>query len=81
MLTNADDKRSTWLRKKATESPPKGKNTLIVTHTPNMTGAFGSIATGVAAGEALIFHPNGKAEPDLVGRIKIEEWSKLATSP
>lgn len=39
------------------------------------------MATDIAAGEALVFHPNGKAEPDLVGRIKIEEWSKLAPSP
>jgi phosphohistidine phosphatase SixA len=81
MQANASDERSAWLRKQATESPPRGKNTVIVTHTPNLTGAFGSAAAGIAAGEALIFHPNGKAEPELVGRVKIEEWPKLATAP
>jgi phosphohistidine phosphatase SixA len=78
MQANADDTRSAWLRRKATEAPRKGKNTVIVTHTPNLTGAFGQAAAGMAAGEALIFHPNGKVEPSLVGRIKIEEWPKLA---
>lgn len=81
MQANADNERSTWLRKKVSDSPRKGKNTLIVTHTPNLSGAFGQTAAGVAAGEALIFHPNGKPEPDFVGRIKIEEWPKLAGSP
>jgi phosphohistidine phosphatase SixA len=81
MQSHADNERSTWLRKTVSESPRKGKNTLIVTHTPNLTGAFGQRATGIAAGEALIFHPNGKPEPDFVGRIKIEEWPTLAGSP
>ena len=81
MQANADTKRSEWLRKAAATAPRKGKNTLIVTHTPNLTGAFGQTAAGMAAGEALIFHANGKAEPELVGRIKIEEWPKLASSP
>jgi phosphohistidine phosphatase SixA len=81
MQAHADNERSAWLRKKATEPPRKGKNTLIVTHTPNLTGAFGPTANGIAAGEALIFHPGGTSEPDLVGRIKIEEWPQLASSP
>jgi phosphohistidine phosphatase SixA len=81
MQANADAERSAWLRKKAAESPRPGKNTLIVTHTPNLTGAFGESAAKVAAGEALIFHPSGKANPDLVAHIKIEEWPALASSP
>jgi phosphohistidine phosphatase SixA len=81
MQAKADNERSAWLRKKVSESPREGKNTLIVTHTPNLTGAFGQRATGIAAGEALLFHPNGKPEPDFVGRIKIEEWPLLAGSP
>jgi phosphohistidine phosphatase SixA len=80
MQSNADNERSTWLRKKVTESPRSGTNTVIVTHTPNLTGAFGQEAAAVAAGEALIFHPNG-SKADLVTRIKIEEWSRLASSP
>ena len=80
MQSNADNERSTWLRKKVAESPRAGTNTVIVTHTPNLTGAFGQDATGVAAGEALIFHPNGN-KADLVTRITIEEWPRLASAP
>ncbi len=80
MQANADTERSTWLRKKVTESPRSGTNTVIVTHTPNLKGAFGQEAAGVSAGEALIFHPNGTAQADLVTRIKIEEWPRLAGS-
>lgn len=80
MQANADAKRSDWLRKEVTRNPPNGKNTLVVTHTPNLMGAFGQAAAGMTAGEALIFHPNGKAEPELVGRVKIEDWPKLASS-
>jgi hypothetical protein len=43
-------------------------------------GAFGESAAKMASGEALIFRP-GKANPDLVARIKIEEWPALAGSP
>jgi phosphohistidine phosphatase SixA len=81
MMANADAERSAWLRKKAAEAPRAGTNTILVTHTPNLIGAFGQNAAGVAAGEALVFHPNGKSEPELVARIKIEEWPKLAGSP
>jgi len=80
MQAKADDERSTWLRKKVTESPRSGTNTVIVTHTPNLTGAFGQEAAGMAAGEALIFHPDGK-QAHLLTRIKIEEWPRLASSP
>lgn|SRR5690242_4925720 len=80
MQANADAKRSEWLRKKAAERPHAGSNTIIVTHTPNLTGAFGERAERVAAGEALVFHPDGKGGADLVARIKIEEWPRLAGS-
>jgi phosphohistidine phosphatase SixA len=78
MKQNADATRSAWLRMKAAEAPRKGTDTLIVTHTPNLTGAFASDAKDMAAGEALIFHPDGKGGTSVVARIKIEEWPKLA---
>jgi hypothetical protein len=34
----------------------------------------------VAAGEALVFHPDGKGSTELVARVKIEEWPQLATA-
>lgn len=78
MKANADAERSAWLRKAVTKSPAAGKNTVIVTHTPNIVGAFGPTAKGVAAGEAFVFQPNGSEEPEIVARIKIEEWPQLA---
>jgi len=62
-----------WLQKKVTEFPT-GANTIIVTHLPNLTGAFPQLASGMADGEALIFGSDGKGGTSLVARVKIEEW-------
>jgi hypothetical protein len=61
-----------WLQKKVTQTP-KGTNTVMVTHQPNLTGAFPNQAQGIADGEALIFGPNST----LVARVKVDEWQKL----
>ena len=78
MQGNADKAHSDWLQRAVATAPPRGTNTLLVTHTPNLTGAFGALAKDVAAGEALIFHPKGAEQPELVARVRIEDWSKLA---
>jgi phosphohistidine phosphatase SixA len=62
-----------WLQKKVTEFP-KGTNTLLVTHLPNLTGAFPQLASGLEDGESLIFGPDGKGGATLVARVKIDEW-------
>jgi hypothetical protein len=56
---------------------PKGSNTILVTHMPNLTAAFPSFATNVADGEALVFGPDGKGGAMLVARIKIEDWPRM----
>jgi phosphohistidine phosphatase SixA len=72
-----------WLQQQVTHFPA-GTNTILVTHFPNITGAFPQWSSGLADGEALIFGPDGKG-PDgkggatLVTRIKIEEWPLLPT--
>jgi phosphohistidine phosphatase SixA len=71
----AGDAQGGWLQKKVTEFPT-GRNTVLVTHMPNITRAFPGM-TGVADGEALVFGPDGKGGATLVGRIKIEEWPTL----
>jgi phosphohistidine phosphatase SixA len=81
MRANADAERSAWLRAKAAETPRAGTDTLIVTHTPNLLGAFGQSVGPIAAGEALIFHPDGKGGSELVARVKIEEWPRLTGAP
>jgi phosphohistidine phosphatase SixA len=65
-----------WLQKKVTQFP-RGTNVLLVTHLPNLTGAFPKSAADVADGETLVFGPDGKGGATIVSRIKIEEWSAL----
>lgn len=77
MQANADATRSAWLRRKVAERPRRGTDTLIVTHTPNIMSTFGQSAAGIAAGETLVFRPDGHGTADLVARIKIEEWPRL----
>jgi phosphohistidine phosphatase SixA len=65
-----------WLQKVVTQFP-SGTNTLVVTHFPNLTGAFPQQATGVDDGEALIFGPDGEGGAKVVARVKIEDWPRL----
>jgi phosphohistidine phosphatase SixA len=65
-----------WLKKQVTHFPT-GTNTIVVTHLPNITGAFPQLASGLEDGEALIFGPDGKGQAILVTRVKIEEWPAM----
>jgi phosphohistidine phosphatase SixA len=67
-----------WLRALAAEVPAPGSDTFIITHTPNLMASFGADAEGVAAGEALVFEPDGDGDAMLVARIEIEDWPSLA---
>jgi phosphohistidine phosphatase SixA len=70
-MQGGTEAQATWLQKKVTEFP-KGANTLIVTHMPNMSRAFPQSTSNLADGEALIFGPSG-----VLARIKIEEWQGM----
>ena len=72
----SNDAQSAWLQKKITELP-KGTNTIVVTHFPNMSRAFPQSTSGLADGEALVFGSDGKGRTTLIARVKIEEWPKL----
>lgn len=61
-----------WLQKRVVQLP-KDTNTILITHQPNLVGAFPQIAQRVEDGEALIFGPN----TTLVARVKIGDWLKL----
>jgi phosphohistidine phosphatase SixA len=75
-MQGATDIQAAWLQKKVTQFP-KGANTILVTHLPNLRGAFTQLADGVDDGEALVFGPDGKGGATIVGRIKIEEWPAI----
>lgn len=65
------DTQAAWLRERVTHLPA-GSNTIIVTHMPNISGAFPAWGA-VEDGEAVIVGTGGK----VVGRIKIDEWARL----
>jgi phosphohistidine phosphatase SixA len=70
-MSGGTEAQATWLRKEVTELP-KGTNTLLVTHMPNMSRAFPQSTERLEDGEALVFGPSG-----VVARVKIEDWSRL----
>jgi len=65
-----------WLRRKVTQFP-SGTNTILVTHQPNMAGAFPQFTAGLVDGEALIFGSDGNGGAALMARVKIEEWPAM----
>jgi phosphohistidine phosphatase SixA len=74
-MQGGTEAQAAWLRKAVTQFKP-ATNTILVTHFPNIRGAFPEL-TDVADGEALVYGPDGKGGARLVGRIKIEEWPKF----
>lgn len=78
MRGSADLAQSQWLRQAVSDPPSHGTNTLIVTHTPNIVGAFGSAVANITAGEMLVFKPTsrGSAGP-IVARITVAQWQRL----
>jgi phosphohistidine phosphatase SixA len=70
------DAQSAWLKKKVTELP-RGTNTILVTHLPNIAGAFPQWASDLSDGETLVFGADGNGGATLVARIKIEQWPRM----
>ena len=68
---------SGWLRHTVGQQPPAGSNTLIVTQGPNISDAYGRIASGLKAGGALIFCPDGHGSAQLLGSMQIADWPQL----
>ena len=71
-----DRAQTEWLQKKVKDLP-RGTNTLLVTHVPNITAAFPGEVPALDQGEALVFGPDGAGGSRVVGRVKIEDWSEL----
>ena len=65
-----------WLQKQVARFPT-ATNTIIVTHLPNIAGAFPQFASGLADGEALVFGPDSKGQAIVVARVGIEEWPAM----
>jgi phosphohistidine phosphatase SixA len=74
-MQGGTEAQAAWLRKAVTQFKA-GTNTFLVTHFPNIRGAFPQL-TDVADGEALVYGPDGKGGAALMARVKIEEWPGL----
>ncbi|CAH1905983.1 Histidine phosphatase family protein [Candidatus Nitrotoga sp. HW29] len=73
-----NDRRAEALRKMTATSPEHGKNTLLVTHKPNIIDAFGKDWFEVKEGEASIFQPDGAGKAVPIARVQAIEWIKAA---
>jgi broad specificity phosphatase PhoE len=73
-----NDRRAEAFRKLAGTMPEPGKNTLIVTHKPNIMDAFGKDWFDVREGEASVFRPDGSGKAVLVARVQAIDWIKVA---
>ena len=59
--------------------PAKGKNTVIVSHKPNLQDAAGKEFGDVAEAEVVVFKPLGGGKFKVVARVASPEtWSKWA---
>jgi phosphohistidine phosphatase SixA len=75
-MQGVSEPQAAWLRGRVTEIPRTG-NTILVTHQPNLSRAFSEWGASVADGETVVLRPDGKGGTTLVGRIPIEQWSRL----
>ncbi len=73
-----NDRRAEALKKMAATPPGDGKNTLVVTHKPNILDAFGKDWFDVKEGEASIFRPDGAGKAVPIARVQAVEWVKAA---
>jgi phosphohistidine phosphatase SixA len=77
-LSNEEnERRAEALRRLLALRSPTGKNVVVVTHKPNITGAFGKDWSDVVEGEASVFQSDSKGGYKLVVRIRPDAWSAL----
>jgi len=69
-----NDRRAEALRMMAATPPESGRNTLLVTHKPNLLDAFGRDWFDVKEGEASIFQPDGHGKWVLIARVQAADW-------
>ena len=69
-----NDRRAQALRALAATPPEKGKNTILVTHKPNILDAFGKDWFDVKEGEASVFRPTVDGKAILVAKVQAADW-------
>ena len=74
-----NSRRAAALRKMLAHAPEQSKNSILITHKPNIIDALGREWFDVKEGEASIFKPEG-GKYQLVARVQMEDWPKLAVA-
>jgi phosphohistidine phosphatase SixA len=74
-----NDRRAAALKTMVGTMPEAGKNTLIVTHKPNILEAFGKEWFEVKEGEASVFKPDSSGKAVLIARVQAVDWIKAAS--
>ena len=64
--------------KRLAELPPKGTNTLLVSHTHGSQRAEERILIVLQEAEIAVFQPDSKGGAEAIARIPIAEWGNLA---
>jgi broad specificity phosphatase PhoE len=80
-MAQGNDVQGAALRKLAATPPPAGTNVIVVTHKPNIVGAFGKEWSDVNEGEATIVRPDGHGGFTVVGRVLAVDWPRLQHTP
>lgn len=60
-----------------TTTPPKGSNTLMISHTHGSPRAEERVMGGIQEAEIVVFLPDGKGNAEPVARIAPAEWDNL----
>ena len=75
------DRRNEALKKLIATPPAAGKNTLIVSHGPNIIDALGIGWSAVKEGEISFFRFDSSGKPELLDRVQAADWIKAADEP
>ena len=73
-----NERRAKALRELLSTPTAAGKNTIIVSHKPNLQDAAGKDFGDLAEGEAVVFKPLGEGKFKPVARVAPATWSKWA---
>jgi len=74
-----NDRRAAALKALVARVPEPGKNTIVVTHKPNIVDAFGAEWVSSKDAEASVFRPDGSGQTVLVARVQAADWIAAAS--
>jgi broad specificity phosphatase PhoE len=80
-MAQGNDVQGTALHQLAATPPPAGSNVILVTHKPNIVGAFGKEWSDVNEGETTIVRPDGHGSFTVVARVLAVDWLRLQHAP